>query len=117
AGLGDRRGRRAQPLRLLRQHRARRARHAGRRVLRRLLRLLPVRERARAARPEAQGMSGRSERRDSGYVLGLTIHVVLLVAVLGMVVFLASRHRIRVDLTADGFYSLTGSTKRVLDRV
>jgi ABC-type uncharacterized transport system involved in gliding motility auxiliary subunit len=55
--------------------------------------------------------------REAGWVLGITIHVVLLVFILGMVLFLASRWRARVDLTADRVYTLTDSTRRVLERI
>ena len=39
--------------------------------------------------------------------------VVLLLAVLGQVVFLASRYRTRVDVTSDQLYTLTDSTRTV----
>lgn len=55
--------------------------------------------------------------RERGFALGITVHVVLLVAIAAMVVYLASRYRVRIDLTADRLYTLTESTTRVLDRV
>jgi hypothetical protein len=55
--------------------------------------------------------------RQSGRTLGVALHFVLLFAVGSMLVFLASRHRLRFDLTADDLYTLTPSTQRVLDRV
>ncbi|MBI5853149.1 MAG: GldG family protein [Planctomycetes bacterium] len=61
--------------------------------------------------------SAASASREAGFVLGLVIHVALLVVILGMVLFLASRWRARVDLTADRVYTLTDSTKKVLDRI
>lgn len=57
------------------------------------------------------------DARSGGYVLALTVHVVLVVAVAAMLVFLASRYRYRVDLTSEGLYTLTDSTTRVLQRV
>ena len=55
--------------------------------------------------------------RGSGSVLATLLHVVLLLLVLGQLVYLASRHRTRVDLTSDGLSSLTASTKTLLDRL
>ena len=57
------------------------------------------------------------DRRDAGYVLGMILHVVLLVVALGLVLFLSSRYRARVDLTEDRMFTLTGSTQAVLDRI
>lgn len=50
----------------------------------------------------------------AGYALGMAVHVLLLLLVLGQVVFLASRYRARVDLTGHGLYTLTDSTRQVL---
>lgn len=47
----------------------------------------------------------------AGAALGAVLHAVLLLLVLGQAVFLASRYRTRLDLTADGAYTLTGSTR------
>lgn len=55
--------------------------------------------------------------RQGGYVLALVVHVGLLIVVLGLVLFLASRYRARVDLTADRMFTLTGSTQNVLGRL
>ncbi|MCA8943541.1 MAG: GldG family protein, partial [Planctomycetes bacterium] len=54
------------------------------------------------------------DAREAGYVLGVAVQVVLVVLILGMLVFLASRFRMRVDLTSEKYYTLTESTKRVL---
>ena len=54
-------------------------------------------------------------RSDQGYVLGVTLQVILVLLVLGQIVFLASRYRARIDLTEENFYTLTDSTQRVLD--
>ncbi|MGA0058211.1 MAG: Gldg family protein [Planctomycetota bacterium] len=55
--------------------------------------------------------------QQEGRALGIALHFVLLFAVGAMLVFLASRHRLRFDLTADDLYTLTPSTQRVLERV
>jgi ABC-type uncharacterized transport system involved in gliding motility auxiliary subunit len=57
------------------------------------------------------------QRPQSGGALAMVLHCVLLVCVLGQIVFLASRHRIRLDLTSDGLYSLTDSTRGLLDKL
>jgi ABC-type uncharacterized transport system involved in gliding motility auxiliary subunit len=64
-----------------------------------------------AARPAAVAA------RRGGTVLATTMHVVLLCAVLGQVVYLGSRHRLRFDATSDDQYSLTSSTRTILDRL
>ena len=56
ACLGDRLGQRHQSVQVLPQHRARRHRHARHRLLRLLLRVLPLRQRAGAAGPAAEGL-------------------------------------------------------------
>lgn len=62
--------------------------------------------------------SNPSERRgQGGRALGVALHFCLLFAVGAMLVFLASRYRLRFDLTADDLYTLTPSTQRVLARV
>jgi hypothetical protein len=57
-------------------------------------------------------MQNRS--RQSGLALSLTLHCVLLLLVLGQVVYLATRHRARIDATSDQLYSLTESTLRIV---
>lgn len=52
-----------------------------------------------------------------GAALAVAVHVVLLVLVLGQIVYLASRHRVRVDLTSDRLWTSTESTRRLLDRL
>lgn len=44
----------------------------------------------------------------------VVLHVALLLLVLGQVVFLASRNHLRIDLTADKAWSLSGSTLKIL---
>ena len=56
-----------------------------------------------------------SRTNERGSALGLTLHVILLLVVLGQVVFLASRYRVRVDATAEALYSLTDSTRMIVD--
>lgn len=53
--------------------------------------------------------------RQRGYGLTILFRVVLLAVVLGQVVFLGNRYKVRRDLTEDQLYSLTSSTKKVLD--
>lgn len=52
-----------------------------------------------------------------GVVLALCVHAVLLFLVLAQVVYLASRHRVRIDLTSDKLSSTTESTKTVLSKL
>ncbi|MEC7584858.1 MAG: Gldg family protein [Planctomycetota bacterium] len=56
-----------------------------------------------------------SRRQERGSALGALFHVVLLLCVLGQVVFLASRYRVRVDATSESLYSLTDSTRTIVD--
>ncbi|MBL8754732.1 MAG: hypothetical protein JNK15_15615, partial [Planctomycetes bacterium] len=58
-----------------------------------------------------------SRRAQSGTVLATTVHVLLLLLVLGQIVYLASRHRLRVDLTSDRLWSSTESTRKLLDKL
>lgn len=65
-------------------------------------------------------MNGRDHRPAwgcGGYVADVVLRVVLLAIVLGEVVFLAGKHRVRVDMTADKFFTLTESTRRVLSKL
>ncbi len=55
-----------------------------------------------------------SRCRESGIALPLTLHFLLLLLVLGQAVYLASRHRARLDATSDELYSLTESTRRIV---
>jgi len=58
-----------------------------------------------------------SRSRQRGQALAIAVHCVLLVVVLGQVVYLASRHRVRIDLTSDKLYSLTSSTRDLLEKL
>ena len=49
-----------------------------------------------------------------GFVLVAVTRVVILMWILALVVFFAGRWRMRTDLTSDGLYTLTASTKKVL---
>lgn len=70
----------------------------------------------------AHHQGSRSHRRASpsrwahcrGDALATGCHFVLLLLVLGQIVYLASRHRIRFDTTSDDQYSLTDSTTRIV---
>lgn len=55
--------------------------------------------------------------RQRGAALAVALHVVLLALVLGQVVYLASRHRVRVDLTSDQLWSSTDSTKNLIAKL
>jgi ABC-type uncharacterized transport system involved in gliding motility auxiliary subunit len=54
---------------------------------------------------------------ERGSVSGLTLHVVLVLLVLGQIVYLASRHRVRVDLTSDQLWTSTESTRTLVDKL
>lgn len=56
----------------------------------------------------------RTRATSGGYASEVALRVVLLLIVFGELVFLASRYRVRVDLTGDKLYSLTDSTRQVL---
>ena len=58
-----------------------------------------------------------SRSRQRGQALTLLLHVLLLLLVMGQVVYLASRHRARVDLTSDQLWSSTDSTRTLLDKL
>ena len=55
------------------------------------------------------------ERRQSGAAAAAVLHVLLLVLVLGQIVFLASRNRVRIDTTSESKYSLTESTHTIIE--
>ena len=52
-----------------------------------------------------------------GQALALLLHVLLVLLVLGQVVFLASRYRVRVDMTSDKLWTSTDSTRSVLSKL
>ena len=58
-----------------------------------------------------------SRSRERGAAPALVLHVLLLLVVLAQLVYLASRHRARVDLTSDGLWSTTSSTRDLLARL
>ena len=58
-----------------------------------------------------------SRRAERGGALAVVLHVVLLLAVLGQTVYLASRHRVRVDLTSEGLWSASASTRTLLEKL
>ena len=59
-------------------------------------------------------MTPPDRRSCRGAVLAMALHVVLLVVVLAQIVYLASRHRVRVDLTSDQLWTSTESTRNLL---
>jgi ABC-type uncharacterized transport system involved in gliding motility auxiliary subunit len=62
-------------------------------------------------------MNASTRSRERGEALAMTLHVVLLVAVLAQLVYLASRHRARFDLTSDQLWSSTESTKNLVGKL
>ncbi|MGC6489441.1 MAG: GldG family protein [Planctomycetota bacterium] len=58
---------------------------------------------------------GRAQER--GAALALSLHVLLVLLVLGQVVYLASRFRLRVDMTSDRLWTSTDSTREVLGKL
>ena len=54
----------------------------------------------------------RHEQR--GAAMPLLLHVVLLLLVLGQIVYLASRYRVRVDMTTDKLWTTTASTSKLV---
>jgi len=59
----------------------------------------------------------RASRTQGGQILAALLHAVLLLLVLGQIVYLASRYRVRVDMTSDRVWSLTDSTQRLLAKL
>ncbi len=55
--------------------------------------------------------------RQRGAALAAALHVALLALVLGQIVYLAARHRVRVDLTSDQLWSSTESTRNLVDKL
>ena len=64
-----------------------------------------------------QDLAMTSRRSQSGLAIALALHFVLLLVVLGQVVYLATRHRARLDATSDQLYSLTESTRRIVGQL
>ena len=64
-------------------------------------------------------MTTTQERRggERGQALALALHVVLILLVLGQLVYLASRFRVRVDMTSDRLWTSTESTRNVLGKL
>ncbi len=64
-------------------------------------------------------MTTTRQRRggERGQALALALHVVLVLLVLGQLVYLASRFRVRVDMTSDRLWTSTESTRNVLGKL
>ncbi len=60
---------------------------------------------------------GRVRAAERGGVLAIVVHVLLLLLVIGQLVYLASRHRLRLDLTSDQLSTVTGSTRTIVDKL
>ena len=54
---------------------------------------------------------------ERGAALALAVHILLVLVVLGQVVYLASRYRLRVDMTSDRLWTSTDSTRSVLSKL
>jgi ABC-type uncharacterized transport system involved in gliding motility auxiliary subunit len=59
----------------------------------------------------------RPHATERGSALAIVVHVVLLLLVLGQIVYLASRQRLRFDLTSDQLSSTTDSTRTILGKL
>ncbi|MFO1077768.1 MAG: GldG family protein [Planctomycetota bacterium] len=66
---------------------------------------------------EARRRDPQPRQEEAGGALAIALHVLLLVLVLGQVVYLATRHRKRWDLTSDGMYSLCASTTSLVGKL
>ncbi len=77
-----------------------------------MTRILPSTQSLRVA-------TAREPRRadERGEALALALHVVLVLLVLGQLVYLASRYRLRVDMTSDRLWTSTPSTQSVLEKL
>jgi len=52
-----------------------------------------------------------------GAAMPLLLHVVLLLLVLGQIVYLASRYRVRIDMTSDKLWTTTASTSKLIGKL
>ncbi|MFT4515552.1 MAG: ABC-type uncharacterized transport system involved in gliding motility auxiliary subunit [Planctomycetota bacterium] len=52
-----------------------------------------------------------------GAAMPLLLHVVLLLLVLGQIVYLASRYRVRIDMTTDKLWTTTASTSKLIGKL
>jgi len=59
----------------------------------------------------------RTAGAERGGVLAVFLHVILVLLVLGQVVYLASRYRLRVDMTSDKLWTSTNSTRNLIDKL
>lgn len=72
-------------------------------------------QRHRAQRHRAQRHRvGQAER---GGTLAVLLHAILVLLVLGQIVYLASRYRVRVDMTSDKLWTSTNSTRNLLAKL
>lgn len=58
--------------------------------------------------------AARRRASECGAALAVSLHLLLVLLVLGEVVYLCSRHRLRFDLTSDSLWSTTESTRTLL---
>lgn len=56
-------------------------------------------------------------RQEQGAALPMFLHVLLVLLVLGQVVYLASRYRVRVDMTSDKLWTSTNSTRNLIEKL
>jgi ABC-type uncharacterized transport system involved in gliding motility auxiliary subunit len=67
--------------------------------------------------PSSNAATAAARAVQRGTALATAVHVLLLLVVLGQIVYLASRHRLRFDLTSDRLWSLTESTREILGKL
>lgn len=58
-----------------------------------------------------------SLHEERGAALAVFVHVLLLLLVLGQIVYLASRYRVRIDMTSDKLWTTTSSTSNLLGKL
>jgi ABC-type uncharacterized transport system involved in gliding motility auxiliary subunit len=61
--------------------------------------------------------AARRRASECGAALAVSLHLLLVLLVLGEVVYLCSRHRLRFDLTSDSLWSTTESTRTLLGKL
>jgi len=65
----------------------------------------------------AQNNWRRESHEERGAALAMLLHILLVLLVLGQVVYLASRYRVRVDMTSDKLWTSTNSTRNLIEKL